>query len=536
MNGMGVQLKLALAFIGVTVLTVIIAVTALFNSYQSKSVAAYAQNEFQNSYAKVTEVSKAANNFRDIVMGFNIDLSSYTKDSAAVADEALEALNKAVEEFVKSSDEDKAEIDKMKEALETTAEIYKKKLEPLMQRGYNVTARTTFGEEFYPEINKAVNIVDKVVEKTLTRVGAHVEVLAQSNANIYILIVTALAVLSSLYIAYELPRKIVGILKYCVKNAETISKGDLTIQMEARGRQDEFGSLIKSLEKMRVDWQKNVVLIKEYATRLEEAFKHIDNNADFMNSSAQETQNRAITVAAAADQMVSTTTDIAKNCENAAANSSQSSHTTNEGVKKVQQTIEGIHEQVIKSKQDAEHVQALVEQAQKIGTIVQTIDDIASQTNLLALNAAIEAARAGEAGKGFAVVADEVRALASRTSSSTQEITKMVSEIQNNANTANESMQSSVQNMDSLAVETSTIEELLNSITEQVSTVNAQINQIATAAEEQTTATAEISHNMQDITSSTQSLSENCAQSKDEVKESYSLVEDLVSVLSKIKV
>ncbi|MBQ4246929.1 MAG: methyl-accepting chemotaxis protein, partial [Succinivibrio sp.] len=217
-------------------------------------------------------------------------------------------------------------------------------------------------------------------------------------------------------------------------------------------------------------------------------------------------------------------------------NANQSSNTTNEGVKKVKMTIEGIQSQVVKSKQDADNVQALVEQAQKIGTIVQTIDDIASQTNLLALNAAIEAARAGEAGKGFAVVADEVRALASRTSSSTQEITKMVSEIQSNANTANESMQSSVQNMDALAIETTTIEGLLHNITEQVMTVNAQISQIATAAEEQTTATSEISHNMQDITAATQSLSENCAHSKEEVKESFILVDDLVDVLAKIKV
>lgn len=536
LHSLGVKAKLAAAFASVIFLSLVIAIISITSITNSRSVANFAKEVIEQHYSKIVQISRNVNTFRDDMTMFTNNVATYNKESAAKADADIEKLLASMSDIKLLDPTDVADFEKLKGFINSAIDVYKNKMERMVDRGYSVDVRNTYNNELFPVLNDSIAEIDRLVGLYLDRVDNNVTSMTDVTPIIIILVTTLIAVIFSAVIAYKLPKAFIGVLHYAVSHASVMSRGDLTQTVENRGRTDEFGKLLDSLEKMRLDWQNNVKVIKSATDNFIQTFNKIDAVTSDMNDIAHEAQNHSITVAAAADEMVSTTSDIAKNCESAAANSSQSNDTTQQGVHKVQLTIEGIQNQVVKSKQDAEYVQSLVDQAQKIGTIVQTIDDIASQTNLLALNAAIEAARAGEYGKGFAVVADEVRALASRTSTSTQEITKMVTQIQSNANTANESMQSSVKNMDNLAVETSTIEELLNNITEQVSSVNAQITQIATAAEQQTTATSEISGNMQDITHSSQSLSKNCSDAKDEVKRSMSMLQDLEESLNRIKI
>lgn len=536
LHSLGVKAKLAAAFASVIFLSLVIAIISITSITNSRSVANFAKEVIEQHYSKIVQISRNVNTFRDDMAMFTNNVATYNKESAAKADADIEKLLASMSNIKLLDPTDAADFEKLKGNIISAIDVYKNKMERMVDRGYSVDVRNTYNNELSPVLNDSFDEINRLVGLYLDRVDNNVTSMTDVTPIIIILVTTLIAVIFSAVIAYKLPKAFIGVLHYAVSHASVMSRGDLTQTVENRGRTDEFGKLLDALEKMRLDWQNNVKVIKSATDNVIQTFNKIDAVTSDMNDIAHEAQNRSITVAAAADEMVSTTSDIAKNCESAAANSSQSNDTTQQGVHKVQLTIEGIQNQVVKSKQDAEYVQSLVDQAQKIGTIVQTIDDIASQTNLLALNAAIEAARAGEYGKGFAVVADEVRALASRTSTSTQEITKMVTQIQSNANTANESMQSSVKNMDNLAVETSTIEELLNNITEQVSSVNAQITQIATAAEQQTTATSEISGNMQDITHSSQSLSKNCSDAKDEVKRSISLLQDLEESLNRIKI
>ncbi len=348
-------------------------------------------------------------------------------------------------------------------------------------------------------------------------------------------VLAVVIVLVCAYLAYWISSTLNSGISKVLRISKVLSTGDLSQKISTH-RGDEFGKIFRSLETMRSELASSIHLIMDTSENVEQCINGIKDTAGKIVDAAQQTQNRSLTVAAASDEMVSTTADIAKNCERASQTAESSNETTSSGVKMVEDTINGIRAQVSKSNQDAELIKALVEQSDKVGSIVQTIEDIAGQTNLLALNAAIEAARAGEAGKGFAVVADEVRALASRTASSTQQITKMVAQIQSDASAANDSITGSLENMNSLAENAGKVSGKLDSISSKVKDVSDQIAQIATAAEEQTTATSEVSSNMQQITDAAKGLNTIVEDSVTSLESTEKVLSDMLNAISHFKI
>lgn len=226
--------------------------------------------------------------------------------------------------------------------------------------------------------------------------------------------------------------------------------------------------------------------------------------------------------------MAASSKEIASNCNQAADSSKNATEKTEEGMIIVQNTVETIRHHTQNTQEDAKAVYELGEKTKEITSIISTIQGIADQTNLLALNAAIEAARAGEHGRGFAVVADEVRNLATKTSESTKEITAMVEELQFKAKSANQSISNTVEQMEAVANDTSMLKENFEAILGEVKNVTSQITQIASATEQQTGVANEMANNMSQITSDINEMVAETAQTAVVSQELNDKVNDLV--------
>ena len=269
---------------------------------------------------------------------------------------------------------------------------------------------------------------------------------------------------------------------------------------------DDLGLMIERMKSLRDNMNKALFEVQQTASATQDSLGQIINLSHGIAEKVSECEGKTINVSAASEQMLSTTQDIAKNCEDASNLSNQTKDIISHGVNHIKDTIAEIRRQSDLIHTNSLAVEKVAKRSLDINSIVSTIEEIAGQTNLLALNAAIEAARAGEAGRGFAVVADEVRALASRTSASTQEIADMVADIQKDAQSAAGSINDSVTSMEQTSEGTVEVENTMHEMLEHINQVNMQITQIASAAEEQTAATNEISMHIHDITGMTQQV------------------------------
>jgi methyl-accepting chemotaxis protein len=345
---------------------------------------------------------------------------------------------------------------------------------------------------------------------------------------IFALLIICIAI--GLVLAVVISRMISKPIGDMARQAQRVSEGELHIRIDQNST-DEIGQLAASFNTMIDSLREVIGRVVTTSSQVSTAAAQLRSTSEQMATSTEEVVAQASTVATASEEMAATSGDIAQNCAMAANSSREANNAALAGAEVIQATVTGMNRISERVKSTAVTVEGLGTRSDQIGTIVGTIEDIADQTNLLALNAAIEAARAGEQGRGFAVVADEVRALAERTTRATKEISDMIKAIQSETRGAVVAMDEGVKEVARGMEDASRSGAALQEILDQINSVTTQVNQIATAAEEQTATTNQISSNILQINDVVQGSARGAQESASASAQLAILAEDLQAIV-----
>jgi methyl-accepting chemotaxis protein len=334
----------------------------------------------------------------------------------------------------------------------------------------------------------------------------------------------------AIFLALFLTGSITKPLSEGVLVAHRIADGDLTANIDYAGT-DETGQLMSALKNMVSKLQSIISEVKTAAFNIASASHELNASSELMSKGAGEQAGRAAQVATASEEMSQTVLDIAKNTSSIETSAIDTTKLAKDGETVVNRSVDKVKSIAKTIDQSAQLIKSLGERSNQIGEIVNVINDIADQTNLLALNAAIEAARAGEQGRGFAVVADEVRKLAERTGNSTAEIGDMVKSIQNEVHQVVLSMENITKEVKAGVDLSTQAGDVLRSIVEGVDRLHLMVQQIASATEEMASTSEEINKDIEMISTlstETSGSSEQISKASGELSQLSVNLEDVV--------
>lgn len=481
LQNMGVGKKLTLSFATLLMLLVIISSVSVFslNDYNHRAMILEQSN--------AVEIALLAARVEEKNFQIRGD-SRYMAEAVELADNANGAL-----ELLKGLIDDSVEV-RLVEAISAGLRTYRELL------GRYEVSISTQAEDVSSIEAQMQSIANQVIDQA-EELKKREQALMVDRYNLTlleILIVTVAAILISIVVSWLLTRSITGPINESVEIANKVASGDLTVDVRSQ-RGDEFGQLLAAFGTM--------------VTNLRALIREIDTGASSIASSSEELsavtnqtsqgvsaqQSQTDQVATAMNEMVATVNEVAKSAEAAFQAANHASDKSGSGERAVRETLEFVTELNRQSTEVTEQLNNLQSETNNIGTVLDVIKSVAEQTNLLALNAAIEAARAGEQGRGFAVVADEVRSLAQRTQSSAIEIETLISNLVTSAGSSANSMEKgrklAEQTLERAEVAGTTIQEMTSAVEE----IRQHNSQIATAAEQQSSVAEDINRNVNQI-------------------------------------
>jgi methyl-accepting chemotaxis protein len=409
-------------------------------------------------------------------------------------------------ERLETTEEGKTLIAKFKEDFAGTRGTNSKLL--ALARDKNLQeASALYLREIKPQSARIIRTMKKLADFQGQNVGATFKGMSNANNRVRLALVIfgLVSVAGGLLITFFLTRSIIAPLREGVAVADRLSKGELNVTVNIKGK-DEVAQLLTAMNRTVSQWKSVVGYIRSAVESLSSGGRQLSASAEAMSNGYEDQSGRISQVATAAEEMSQTVVDIAKNAGGIAASASEASRIANEGEAIVDRSVKEVQEIAQTVDQSAAFVKTLGERSHQIGEIVTVINDIADQTNLLALNAAIEAARAGEQGRGFAVVADEVRKLAERTANATSEIGSMIGAIQEGVSQAVGSMESVTRQVETGVELSGSAGQSLHMIVQSVERLQLMVQQIASATEQMSATSEQITRDIGQIASVSQNV------------------------------
>ncbi|WP_421523041.1 methyl-accepting chemotaxis protein [Pseudomonas yamanorum] len=418
-------------------------------------------------------------------------LSSTTKDvhdaSLSKVEEAIRTLQSKTEFYGKnliSGEQDQIQFEKASQVMNTYIEGLKKVLAlDLSDHEQAVTFANTEQAQRASAYQEQLTILREQNARQAVVSGQEAADVYAHSVNVLIAVLVVAFALT-LLLATLFTKSIVSPISSSLKLAEGIAAGDLTHDLDVTGS-DEASRLMHALNLMQKNLRNTILEISGASAQLSTAAVEMTSITESADRTLQQQNSEIEQAATAVTEMSTAVEEVARNANSTSEAAMQSSLAADLGNKKVTETLTAMRGLTGLVEVSSDQVKELAGQAQDISKVLSVIRAIAEQTNLLALNAAIEAARAGEQGRGFAVVADEVRALAHRTQTSTQEIEQMISTIQAGSSAAVASMQKSTSEVYSTRDTAEQAGQSLRQIIDSVLEINDRNIQIATASEEQ---------------------------------------------------
>ena len=515
LKNMKVGSKLFMGFGSLLVLLVVIVIISLV-SMSAIDSSMKDMRETTTSMKLANTVSKELGglfrNIQGIILNQEAQAKNSEKDKLTAARGRYgEAMGKL--EKMTSDETGKKMIENLKKSIADAREADNKVIE-LSMANKNTEAVSLYNKEvsnkLIPPIFSAIDDILKHEE----RKSDEMEVIAQKayqRARLLLIIASIIAIALGIFVAMLLTGNIKKPLAQAVETMGQMAKGNLSVAIET-DRQDEIGIMLNALQGMATNLKKLISEIKMTTESLASGSAELSASSEEISRNMEEQSNRASQIATSAEQMSQTVIDVAKNASiiaDSARTASEKAKVGEEAVKKSIEESTAISQTVNAS---ANVMKNLGEKSAQIGEIILVINDIADQTNLLALNAAIEAARAGEQGRGFAVVADEVRKLAERTAKATSEIGTMIRSVQDEVNEAIISMDTATKRVDTGVALSSKAGSTLREIVSSVDTLQGMVQQIASATEEMSSVAEHISGDIQSIASGANEISSGSGQ------------------------